>query len=82
MSVRNVGKLMRVEGVGLAAFILEQRLEGAALWLNEPRHAHLTIMQIAYGWGFGDLSHFHRAFRLRFGQSPGQYRRERSAANP
>jgi AraC-like DNA-binding protein len=82
MSARNVGKLMRVEGVGLAAFILEQRLEGAALWLNEPRHAHLTIMQIAYGWGFGDLSHFHRAFRLRFGQSPGQYRRERSAANP
>ena len=80
MSTRNVGKLMRVEGVGLAAFILKQRLEGAAIWLNEPRYAQLTIAQIAYGWGCGDLSHFHRAFRLRFGQSPGQYRRERSAA--
>jgi AraC family transcriptional regulator, positive regulator of tynA and feaB len=80
MSARNVGKLMRAEGVGLAAFILGRRLEGAAFWLIEPRNAHMTITQIAYGWGSGDLSHFHRAFRLRFGQSPGQYRCERTVA--
>jgi AraC family transcriptional regulator, positive regulator of tynA and feaB len=82
MSARNVAKLMCAEGVGLAAFILEQRLKGAAHWLIEPRYAHLTITQIAYGWGFGDLSHFHRAFRMRFGQSPGHYRCERTASLP
>ena len=79
MSPRNVSKLMRTEGMGLAAFILEHRLEGTARWLDEPRYAHLTISQLAYAWGFGDLSHFHRVFRRRFGRSPGQYRRERSA---
>jgi AraC-like DNA-binding protein len=38
--------------------------------LRDPRHAHLTIAQLAHGSGFNDISYFNRAFRRRFGATP------------
>jgi AraC family transcriptional activator of tynA and feaB len=34
----------------------------------------LNISEIAYAWGFNDLSHFNRAFRARFGMTPREWR--------
>ena len=34
------------------------------------------IGDIAYSWGFSDLSHFGRRFKAEFGCSPGDYRRQ------
>ena len=42
---------------------------------RDPRRAHRTIGEIAFAWGFSDLSHFGRRFKAEFGVSPGEYRR-------
>ncbi|MBI3376628.1 MAG: helix-turn-helix domain-containing protein [Betaproteobacteria bacterium] len=41
---------------------------------------HRGICDIAYRWGFNDPTHFGRAFRERFGQSPREFRQ--SALQP
>jgi AraC-like DNA-binding protein len=33
------------------------------------------IGEIAFSWGFSDLSHFVRRFRAAYGMTPGDYRR-------
>ena len=38
-------------------------------------------VQIAFGWGFNDLSHFTKAFRARFGMPPGSIPRASSRAD-
>ena len=40
------------------------------LWRNGYRH----ISEIAFAWGFNDLSHFGRVFREHFGMSPREFR--------
>jgi AraC-like DNA-binding protein len=46
------------------------------LALEDPRQAHRTIGDIAYSWGFSDLSHFSRRFKGAFGCAPGDYRKQ------
>jgi AraC-like DNA-binding protein len=38
--------------------------------------AHRTIGDIAYSWGFSDLSHFARRFKRAYGCTPSDYRRQ------
>jgi AraC-like DNA-binding protein len=38
--------------------------------LTDPHHLHLAIIDIAFAAGFGDVSHFNRMFRRRFGETP------------
>ena len=38
--------------------------------LRDSAFAHLSVSVIALEHGFNDLSHFSRAFRLKYGQSP------------
>jgi AraC-like DNA-binding protein len=38
--------------------------------LTDPHHLHLAIIDIAFAVGFGDVSHFNRTFRRRFGETP------------
>jgi AraC-like DNA-binding protein len=44
--------------------------------LADPGFAAWTIGAIAYEAGFGDLSHFNRSFRRRYGASPSDVRNE------
>jgi len=36
--------------------------------------AHRHVSEIAFAWGFNDLSHFGRVFREHFGMSPRDFR--------
>jgi AraC-like DNA-binding protein len=42
--------------------------------LSNTQLAERTISVIAYEAGFGDLSHFNRAFRRRYGETPSDIR--------
>jgi AraC-like DNA-binding protein len=42
--------------------------------LTTPSHAGWTISAIALASGFGDLSHFNRSFRRRYGATPSDIR--------
>jgi AraC-like DNA-binding protein len=54
--------------------LLEQRLVRVQRMLLDSRLAARTISDIALEAGFGDLSHFNRAFCRRFGESPSDVR--------
>ena len=50
--------------------VAEHRLQRAYAMLTDPTYADMRIIDIALTAGFGDVSHFNRMFRRRFGDSP------------
>jgi AraC-like DNA-binding protein len=74
VSPRYVQMLFENEGTTFSRFLRDQRLARAHRMLGDRRFADQTISTIAYDAGFGDLSHFNRAFRRRFGKSPSETR--------
>jgi len=75
VSVRTLHKRFQDADTTFGKWILENRLLACQRAFEDPRHAPFTISQIAYGWGFNDLSNFSKAFKARFGVSPTEYRR-------
>ena len=69
---RYVQRLFEREGTSFGQFLRDARLDLArdALAAGDPR----TISAIAFDCGFGDLSHFNKAFRQRFGATPSDIR--------
>jgi AraC-like DNA-binding protein len=66
--------LFESEGTTFSRFLLDQRLARAHRMLSDPRLAERTISALAYEAGFGDLSHFNRAFRRCYGESSSDVR--------
>jgi AraC-like DNA-binding protein len=71
---RYVHMLFGAEGQSFGEFVLGERLAAVHRMLTAPRHAGDTISTIAYAAGFGDLSHFNRSFRRRYGRTPSDVR--------
>ena len=71
---RHVQMLFESDGTTFSRFLLEQRLARARHLLSNPLLAERAISTIAYETGFGDLSHFNRAFRRRYGETPSDVR--------
>lgn len=74
---RYVHKLFEAEGLTFSEFLLGLRLARAHRTLADPRLVSLAISSVAYQVGFGDLSHFNRAFRRIYGATPSEVRRTR-----
>jgi AraC-like DNA-binding protein len=75
MSLRYLYKLFSHAGCAVKKWIRERRLTRCAEALANPAQVHRNVTEIAYAWGFSDLSHFNRMFKRRFGVSPRSYRR-------
>jgi AraC-like DNA-binding protein len=75
ISVRYANALLSAENTSLERCILQRRLERCRSALDDPVHAQRSIGDIAFGWGFSDLSHFGRRFKSAFGSAPSEYRR-------
>jgi AraC-like DNA-binding protein len=54
--------------------LLDNRLEGCGAALRDPNQRALNISDIAYRWGFNDLSYFNKAFRTQYDMTPGEWR--------
>ncbi|MCW5549544.1 MAG: helix-turn-helix domain-containing protein [Opitutaceae bacterium] len=68
ISRRHFSKLFREQtGRTFLEHLTELRLTHAADLLRQGRH---SIIGAAFSSGYGDLSHFYRLFRARFGQPP------------
>jgi AraC-like DNA-binding protein len=74
VSVRYANAVLAEEGTSLARLIRHSRLERCRLALGDPGHQHRSIQDIAYHWGFADMTHFGRAFRAAYGVLPRDYR--------
>jgi AraC-like DNA-binding protein len=80
ISVRYANDLLSQEGTSTERYIQHRRLERCRLALEDPAQACRMIGEIAFSWGFSDLSHFGRRFRAAYGLTPGDYRRRRQEA--
>jgi AraC family transcriptional regulator, positive regulator of tynA and feaB len=76
ISVRYANALLAQDGPGLEAYIISRRLERCRRALDDPAQARRTIGDIAFNWGFSDLSHFARRFKAQYGCTPSDYRRQ------
>lgn len=74
ISERYVQLLFEDMGTNFTQYLLEQRLQLAHRMLHNPAMDGWRISEIAFGAGFGDLSHFNHTFRRRFGDTPSAVR--------
>jgi AraC-like DNA-binding protein len=76
ISARYANAIFKETGRSLMRFVLERRLAHCKKALEDPAQINRTISEIAYGWGFTDMTHFGRVFKEAFGSLPRDYRRQ------
>ncbi|MBR0716488.1 helix-turn-helix domain-containing protein [Bradyrhizobium liaoningense] len=74
ISARYVNDLLADEQTSFQRYVLAERLAQCKRDLASPVLAHRHVGEIAFAWGFNDLSHFGRVFREHFGLSPRDFR--------
>jgi AraC-like DNA-binding protein len=79
ISSRYVNDLLSDEDTSFQRHVLKQRLAQCARDLASPTLAHRQVGEIAFTWGFNDLSHFGRVFREHYGASPRDWRQSKLA---
>ncbi len=72
---RYANSVLAEHGTSITQFIQSRRLERCRVALEDPLQTHRTVSEIAYGWGFSDMTHFGRKFKLTYGASPREYRK-------
>jgi AraC-like DNA-binding protein len=70
LSRRYVQQLLEETGKSFIEHLVERRLERSFAMLTDRRCLDLAVIDIAFAAGFGDVSHFNRVFRRRFGETP------------
>jgi AraC-like DNA-binding protein len=78
ISPRYLHQLFAAEQRSVGRYVRGLRLERCRRDLLDPRLADRSVAAIAFGWGFGDLSGFNRAFRAAFGATPREIRAQPS----
>lgn len=83
VSTRRLSKIFEPTGTSPAAYLREIRLDKAIALMDSADDAP-NMTDVAYRVGFGDISTFGRAFKKRFGYTPGERRaaRGRLASEP
>jgi AraC family transcriptional activator of tynA and feaB len=79
VSVRTLHSRFRQIGQSFGRWMRDERLRACSAALRDRSQRNLNISEIAYRWGFNDLSHFNRSFRAMFGRTPGEWRDDGSA---
>ncbi|MFJ9846045.1 helix-turn-helix domain-containing protein [Kitasatospora sp. NPDC101155] len=74
VSLRTLHRAFAATGESVSGYVRDRRLEEARLALT-ARSDRLSVSELAAYWQFADRSHFIRAFKKRYGQTPTQYAR-------
>jgi len=74
VSERHANRLLALEGTSIRRLLIERRLDRCREMIEDPQHVHRSISDIAFLYGFRNLSHFTRVFKSRFGLSPSGHR--------
>lgn len=81
ISERYLQKLFRKERTTISNWIWQRRLERCRQDLSNPLLTGRSVSQIAFSYGFNDLSHFSHRFKAEFSITPSDFRREQIAGN-
>jgi AraC-like DNA-binding protein len=80
ISTRYLHRLFAAEDRSVGQYVRGLRLQRCRRDLLDPRLADRSVAAIAFGWGFGDLSGFNRAFKAAYGVTPRELRGPASAS--
>jgi AraC family transcriptional regulator, positive regulator of tynA and feaB len=75
VSVRYANAVLAREGTSIRRLILARRLARCRKALTDASNTGRTVTDIAYAWGFSDLTHFGRSFKRAYGVTPSDCRR-------
>jgi AraC family transcriptional activator of tynA and feaB len=78
VSMRYANTVLASENTSVARLIQTRRLERCRQALADCTQAHRLISDIAYRWGFSDMTHFGRRFKAAYGLLPTEYRKTHS----
>jgi len=70
ISPRYVSAIFAAHDISTNQYIWERRLEKCFETLADRSQSGRSISEIAFSFGFNDVSHFSRKFKARYGQSP------------
>jgi AraC-like DNA-binding protein len=73
ISVRSLHLAFEPTGISFAEYVMKRRLQKCRAALVRPVAAR-SITDVAFAWGFANLTTFYRAFRREFGVAPGDLR--------
>jgi len=76
VSLRTLHRAFQESGLTFWSWVCEQRLERCHAELTDSMSSQRTITEVAFRWGFNELSTFDRNFRKRYGVSPRVIRRQ------
>jgi AraC family transcriptional activator of tynA and feaB len=79
VSVRYANAVLADENISIQRLIQARRLARCRIALEDPSQVHRTVSEIAYSWGFSDMTHFGRRFKETYGFVPSYCRRLASA---
>jgi len=82
VSTRQLHKQFARYGSSFSAYVTLERLERVRVELLSVSSRGAPISELAYRWGFNDLSTFNRAFRRHFGVQPRSFRADRASFKP
>jgi AraC-like DNA-binding protein len=74
ISLRYLHKLFQEQGMTVAGWIRQRRLEACRRDLADPALASRPVAVIAARWGYTSASHFGQVFRAAHGMPPQEYR--------
>lgn len=75
ISVSYLHKLFHAEGISVAAWIRQRRLEACRRDLADPASAARPVAAIGARWGFTSAARSSQVFKAAHGMAPQQYRR-------
>jgi len=73
VSVRYANAILAEHDTSIMRLLQARRLARCRYALEDPNQAHRTVSEIAYGWGFSDMTHFGRRFKKAYGILPSEY---------
>jgi AraC-like DNA-binding protein len=75
LSLRYANAVLAEANMSVRRLIQARRLAYCRKALEDPSQAHRTVSEIAYSWGFSDMTHFGRRFKAAYGLLPNACRR-------
>lgn len=79
ISLRYANAVLAEERMSVMRLLQARRLERCRRALEDPLQANRTVGEIAYDWGFSDMTHFGRKFKATYGLLPSEHRRRASS---
>jgi AraC-like DNA-binding protein len=73
VSVRYANGVLAEHDTSICRLIRARRLARCRYALEDPNQTHRTVSEIAYGWGFSDMTHFGRRLKEAYGILPSEY---------